>query len=331
MQLDGRTIQGDFYRHGFNGMEKDDEVKGGGNSYDFGARIYDSRVGRWLTIDPLAEKYTSLSPYNFVSNSPILFIDPDGETIYIYYESKDETGKPIKICYEYGSGIKLPNDRFVRRTVRALNKIEKKGLDPEGIISSLKANTEYNVIITEKPKEDWATSAASTSVGEARKLNSDGSSSPLFEKNKTDLPDVVSWNSNVGWISEDGTSRQSPACVLKHELGHKYYTLFDPLKMSEKLREISNIQNEDDRERAYKEYSDNQIVNCGGYENYADMWIIQKVEPSMHEGIRKSHSDGFFLKTIGGVFSQKGIKYGRWGKEGKVNDLKKGKNVIKKK
>jgi len=52
VSLDGRTMEGDFYRRGFNGMEKDDEFKGKGNSYDFGARMYDPRVGRWLTIDP---------------------------------------------------------------------------------------------------------------------------------------------------------------------------------------------------------------------------------------------------------------------------------------
>ncbi len=62
-------------------MEKDDEVKGNGNSLDFGARIYDPRIGRWLAVDPLAGKYSSLSPYNFVGNSPIIFVDPDGRSI----------------------------------------------------------------------------------------------------------------------------------------------------------------------------------------------------------------------------------------------------------
>lgn len=69
------------YRYGFNGMEKDDEVKGSGNSLDFGARIYDSRLGRWLSVDGLAKKYPHLSPYNFVANSPLRFIDPDGNEI----------------------------------------------------------------------------------------------------------------------------------------------------------------------------------------------------------------------------------------------------------
>ena len=78
VQLDGRTQLVDFYRRGFNGMEKDDEVKGVGNSFDFGARLYDVRVGRWMTVDPLATKYTSWSPYVFCIDNPIMYIDPDG-------------------------------------------------------------------------------------------------------------------------------------------------------------------------------------------------------------------------------------------------------------
>jgi RHS repeat-associated protein len=51
-------IEVGIYRFGFNGQEKDDEVKVEGNSLDFGARIYDSRLGRWLSLDPLQAKYS---------------------------------------------------------------------------------------------------------------------------------------------------------------------------------------------------------------------------------------------------------------------------------
>ena len=72
------------YRYGFNGMEKDNEVKNiTGSSYDFGARMYDSRLGRWLAVDPQSSRYTSLSPYNFVANSPIIAVDPNGEEIIV--------------------------------------------------------------------------------------------------------------------------------------------------------------------------------------------------------------------------------------------------------
>jgi RHS repeat-associated protein len=67
------------YRYGFNSMEKDDEVKGGGNSYDFGARMYDSRVGRWWSRDAFERKYPDLSPYHFAMCSPLIVIDPNGK------------------------------------------------------------------------------------------------------------------------------------------------------------------------------------------------------------------------------------------------------------
>jgi RHS repeat-associated protein len=81
VMLDGRTMESDFVRISFNGMERDDNVKGRGNSYDFGARMLDSRVGRWLSRDPLEDKYASLSPYIFVANTPIQAFDPDGRYI----------------------------------------------------------------------------------------------------------------------------------------------------------------------------------------------------------------------------------------------------------
>ena len=64
--------------YGFNGMEKDDEVSGSGNSYDYGMRMYDPRIGRPFSIDPIAHEFPELSPYQFFSNSPIQNIDLDG-------------------------------------------------------------------------------------------------------------------------------------------------------------------------------------------------------------------------------------------------------------
>ncbi|OYU94738.1 MAG: hypothetical protein CFE21_13685 [Bacteroidetes bacterium B1(2017)] len=71
------------YRFGFNGKEADNEINGTGNDYDFGARIYDARLGRWLSLDPKQISYPSLSAYNFTMNNPILFIDPDGKVVTI--------------------------------------------------------------------------------------------------------------------------------------------------------------------------------------------------------------------------------------------------------
>ena len=75
----GRSYSsGDGYRYGFNGMEKDDEVKGAGNFLDFGARIYDPRLGRFFSIDPLAPDYPWNSPYAFSENRVVDAVELEG-------------------------------------------------------------------------------------------------------------------------------------------------------------------------------------------------------------------------------------------------------------
>ena len=66
------------YRYGFDGMEKDDELKGAGNSYTTEFRQYDPRVGRWLSLDPLMAKFPWMSPYVAFNNTPTIMSDPSG-------------------------------------------------------------------------------------------------------------------------------------------------------------------------------------------------------------------------------------------------------------
>jgi RHS repeat-associated protein len=56
------------YRFRFNGKENDSETYGDGNALDFGARIYDSRLGRWMSLDPKFKMFTDLSPFCFTSH-----------------------------------------------------------------------------------------------------------------------------------------------------------------------------------------------------------------------------------------------------------------------
>jgi RHS repeat-associated protein len=86
MQMPGRKYSAENsakYRYGFNGKENDNEVKGEGNQQDYGMRIYDPRLGRFLSKDPIAHEYPNLSTFQFASNSPIANLDLDGlESVY---------------------------------------------------------------------------------------------------------------------------------------------------------------------------------------------------------------------------------------------------------
>jgi RHS repeat-associated protein len=77
------------YRYGFNGKEKADEITSDG--YDFGARIYDGRLGRWMSVDLITKAF--ISPYNFAANSPIQLVDPDGaDEIHFFYVYDNSAG-----------------------------------------------------------------------------------------------------------------------------------------------------------------------------------------------------------------------------------------------
>ena len=84
MLLVGRNWEGGSeYRYGFNGQEKEVDVYGNETVIDFGARFYDSRLGRWLSVDPLSGRHPEISPYATCNNNPILYIDSDGKDFYL--------------------------------------------------------------------------------------------------------------------------------------------------------------------------------------------------------------------------------------------------------
>ena len=79
LEMPQRTFSSPEYRYGFNGKEKDQKGEWGSlTHYDYGFRIYNPAIGRFLSIDPLSPDYPELTPYQFASNRPIDGIDIDG-------------------------------------------------------------------------------------------------------------------------------------------------------------------------------------------------------------------------------------------------------------
>jgi RHS repeat-associated protein len=85
-------------------------------------------VQRFTTVDPQAERYNSISPYAYCANNPILFIDPNGEEIWIYYD--DEDGNEQKLQYTQGMNYEGDNS-FVSTAVNALNQMNSTDIGSE--------------------------------------------------------------------------------------------------------------------------------------------------------------------------------------------------------
>ena len=90
------------YSYGYQGSEKDDEIKGSGNSYTSHFRQLDPRLGKWLSIDPKASSMPWQSPYCSMDNNPIWFNDPLGDQVEGDY-------KDIKTGEKLGSDGKKDN------------------------------------------------------------------------------------------------------------------------------------------------------------------------------------------------------------------------------
>jgi RHS repeat-associated protein len=205
------------YRFGFNGMEKDNETYGDGNEYDFGARIYDARSGRWLSLDPLAKKFVDCSPYIGMGNSPTSIVDVDGRDIILFFYSQTTSGtgaghvavaigqndKSLSYFSHYPSHDNAPGGA---RTVgqlsldQAINYDKDNGLQSAGPALVIRIKTDKDVDVDAK-------------VAMVMMLQSEWGP---FTKNCADGANAACAEANIPIVTEDVTFIASPAAVAEN-------------------------------------------------------------------------------------------------------------------
>ena len=122
-----RTQAMRFYHMSFTGKERDEET---GYGY-FGARYMDHELmAMWLSVDPLADKYPSISPYAYCAWNPIKLVDPDGAEIWKPEILEDGT---VNYLAEKGDNVKTLQKQYGLSKKEAQSLYEK--MSPKGKIS----------------------------------------------------------------------------------------------------------------------------------------------------------------------------------------------------
>ncbi len=96
------------YRYGYQGSEKDDELKGVGNSYTTFYRNLDPRLGRWLSADPISQPWQS--PYTSMDNSPMLFNDPKGDKVKVGKKKQEKKETELEVKKSISSTTNIVNE-----------------------------------------------------------------------------------------------------------------------------------------------------------------------------------------------------------------------------
>jgi RHS repeat-associated protein len=168
VELDGRHGSSG-YRYGFQGQEKDDEVKGEGNSWNYKYRMHDPRIGRFFAVDPLAGKYPWYTPYSFSGNKVIDAIELEGLEEYFVNQSNGNVYWNIygrKYDNQHGGAphvmfLTLDSDNHRQTITRPLLETDARNLN-DGARTSVKIATSISYVSedvdgpsVESESQDW--------------------------------------------------------------------------------------------------------------------------------------------------------------------------------
>ncbi len=185
--------------------------------YDFGARMQDPQLGRWRTVDPLADKYPSLSPYAFVADNPINLIDPDGRDIVV--PNKADRAAVLKMINSKVLGLYAFDKNGKLYQVRSTGDASRYSkYYADRLNAAIKDKDVINVKIAQKYTSNGVKKDVDEDAGGGVTQYSTDKSGNLA----SDVDVTISGNENKNLKDQSGKPLEDkPADILGHELvGH---------------------------------------------------------------------------------------------------------------
>ena len=204
------------YRYGYQGSEKDNEVKGSGNSYTTHFRLLDPRLGRWLSIDPKAAKFCFESPYVSMGNRPITHNDIMGDE----WDKEEDKVVADNMCEQYEA-----NRDLYQSTVDKYSRMK------EDLLKDGKWNyVKYRKYEIAQARAEIGVREMQDAMDELRTMER---SDQCFTFTKLDPNSKMAYT----YMNEDGVINIEYMNLpnLSHELKHAYQGLMGDIKYAKEL------------------------------------------------------------------------------------------------
>ena len=194
------TLTDSTNRWRYSGKEEQKAIDAALPLIDYGARMYDPTIARWMSVDPLAEKYYPVGPYIYCAGNPVRSIDINGESITDYYNLRGKLKKSVndgktdkyfvlKTVSNETMLLKVPSNSVLNKMDQAYKKTEKTGLEHGFRVGEQGGSS---IIISGSPDEityeQWKPAIDDLRENVGENVSYDAHTHPKKESGSTNIP-----------------------------------------------------------------------------------------------------------------------------------------------